>query len=459
MSVAEAETPSDEVPCAAPTKTELAAAAMAMLDRTPATPEAEDLIGHLAELLLAHEAKAKPRGRARTAIAAKNHRRAVAAFVADLLCAPPGRFIYRSTQANSFTGSAVAYRQFLAVLDGMKDLGWVEHVPGFRAVQSIDWGEGVVSDLNKGKAARFRAPPQLLTLAAEYGVRPAEARDHFYQPLPEKVIVLKAGSRRSGRSKVGRVMPVPECAEAEACAEVVRRINAFLAEVRIEGGRHESLFRQFELGDQPGFAWNKGGRLYSAGKGNYQTAKEEERLKMTLNGEPVAEIDVRASYLTVLHGITGRPMPEGDDPYTISGFDRDAVKVWVTATLGNGRPIRRWPSKANQEFQKNKGRPLSSVHRAPAVEFAVTAKFPVIRDLEALGVSWADLMFVESEAIIGTMVALMETGVPSLPVHDSLLTPRSAVPMAIELLKANYRSVTGMEPMLTVEMKDPVDGL
>jgi hypothetical protein len=43
-----------------------------------------------------------------------------------------------------------------------------------------------------------------------------------------------------------------------------------------------------------------GGRLYSQHfTDSYQVMGGDERLKMTINGEPVAEIDIRASYLTI----------------------------------------------------------------------------------------------------------------------------------------------------------------
>jgi hypothetical protein len=46
-------------------------------------------------------------------------------------------------------------------------------------------------------------------------------------------------------------------------------------------------------------SWKKGGRLYSSGEHCYQRLSETERLKMTIKGEPVAEIDIKASFLTI----------------------------------------------------------------------------------------------------------------------------------------------------------------
>jgi hypothetical protein len=76
-------------------------------------------------------------------------------------------------------------------------------------------------------------------------------------------------------------------------------------------------------------------------------AGNEERLNMTINDEPVAEIDVRASYLTIFLALHGIQLPEGD-PYELPGLGpghRNAVKQWMVATFGSSKPIVRWPQR------------------------------------------------------------------------------------------------------------------
>ena len=69
--------------------------------------------------------------------------------------------------------------------------------------------------------------------------------------------------------------------------------------------------------------------------------------------------------------------------------------------------------------------------------------------------TWGDLMFVESEIIIGTMQELMALAIPSLPVHDSLIVPATKAAMAADVLKRQFRNHTGMVPKLDVT--DPWD--
>ena len=62
--------------------------------------------------------------------------------------------------------------------------------------------------------------------------------------------------------------------------------------------------------------------------------------------------------------------------------------------------------------------------------------------------TWADLMWLESEAVVSTVILLMRSGVPSLPVHDSLIVPASAEAMASDILSNNYNHVCGVTPAL-----------
>ncbi len=69
---------------------------------------------------------------------------------------------------------------------------------------------------------------------------------------------------------------------------------------------------------------------------------------------------------------------------------------------------------------------------------------------------YGDLMFTESEVIMGSMLILMkEHGVASMPVHDSLIVPRHCMDVALKVLRDRFRVETGMLPRLDVN--DPWD--
>jgi hypothetical protein len=70
---------------------------------------------------------------------------------------------------------------------------------------------------------------------------------------------------------------------------------------------------------------------------------------------------------------------------------------------------------------------------------------------------YGDLMYIESEVIIGAMLELMhDYQVPSLPVHDSLIVPSSKFIVAKGALVDHFRKQTGVVPRLDPE-EDPED--
>jgi hypothetical protein len=55
-------------------------------------------------------------------------------------------------------------------------------------------------------------------------------------------------------------------------------------------------------------------------------------------------------------------------------------------------------------------------------------------------------MFLESEAVIKTMIALQGRDVPSLSVHDSLIVQQSQEALATKLLAESYQAATTAIP-------------
>lgn len=248
----------------------------------------------------------------------------------------------------------------------------------------------------------------------------------------------------------------------------IEELNRFLAAQEITGGTHLGYYRVFNQGDLVPYRWNKGGRLTSVGEGNYQTLKKEQRLQMRINGELVIEIDVRASQLTILHALKGVPFdtsPEAD-PYDIPALYRDGVprevsrkvvKRFVTMTLGHTRFHTRWPPDKATEFREKHGIELGKVFPLKLVQAAVLARLPVMRNWPDPSVTCFDLMFFESEAIIGSMLALMRAhGIPSLGVHDSLIVPASAEDRATAALRGAYSAACEADPYLDIRRPVPL---
>jgi len=70
--------------------------------------------------------------------------------------------------------------------------------------------------------------------------------------------------------------------------------------------------------------------------------RKVERLKCTIDGKPVAEVDVSGMFLTLLCSITGHVpfTTRFKDPYQLphhfKGIDRSEVKAVITSAIGGG---------------------------------------------------------------------------------------------------------------------------
>jgi hypothetical protein len=167
-------------------------------------------------------------------------------------------------------------------------------------------------------------------------------------------------------------------------------------------------------------------------------------LKLTVNGEAVAEVDVRASFITILYAM--HQLKFDGDPYVIAGLGiegRPAVKMFVAATIGNGAPITKWSKRQTKDFFDDTGLKLHKRWPLSDVAQRTLKKHPLLRSLDdpikGRKRDWSDLMWIESEAIRATMLDLKRNyEVPSYPVHDSLIVPKSKAAQAAKQLTAHY---------------------
>jgi hypothetical protein len=412
------------------------------------TMSAHQLVRRLHFDIRQHEQSVGSRVRDMRALAATRFTHALERIVGDLLRARAGTKatgrIYRPTGNSQFSDVPVKHDMFVRVLDGLKALGLVEHRKG--RTRSQDTGFGFRMTV-PGRAARFRATPRLLKLAEEQGITSDNVDDHFFPEPPMNPLVLRDYASGRGQNKErGRIIKnYKRTPKTDKLESDIKELNDFLARIKLTSGRHEGYQRIFN-----NCAWDKGGRLYSVGDGTYQQLSEGKRLEMTISGEPVAEIDIRASHLTIYHAMVGEPLDGRSDPYARVGIARNVAKRWCVESLGNGSPKTKWSPEVIKEFRE-KGQELP---KAREVAEAMLEAFPALQRLKDQPQRdlWADLQFKEAEAIIGTMLILKRRhGTPSFSMHDGLLVPRGKWELAKDVLATEYRRVVGVEPMLTVD--------
>lgn len=418
------------------------------LSYTANTIESVKLVDHLAKSI--HSTLDKLYG------VTNKLRQAVAAILADLLSIanqPDDQLLYRPRGVADFKGQRIGYRPCIDALNGLVTLDLLHHRPGIW-LGSHRQGEG--------DTARYRAKPAFLELALRYGITPGNWRSHF-TPAPRPCAmahpVIVRGKRQIWEQEdKGRKLPIIKTDPAYiAAVEQVNRINAYMAPQLITGCKHDGFIRIFNHGDQDGFAYNMGGRLYSKASGvSYQNMEKHHRHDMRINGEPVVELDLRASFLTILYAQRGIAPDPLIDPYTFGPIPREVIKAWIAMTLGYDRFHSNWSDETVEKMIEDEGINLRKAYGIDAFRAAVIDEHPILHGWPNSTVRWQNLQYLESSAIIDAVEELgLYHGITALPLHDALLVQRSNIDTASEVLSDTFRKRIGVVPVFKIKNRWP----
>lgn len=368
------------------------------------------------------------------------------AFVGDLLRnAKTRHWSGQPMTTAAFAGLPLGATTFRRVLGAMAKSGLVQVAPGYK--KRDDLGDSAIT--------KFRPTEALLRRAEAHGIPWRRAKQHFGRPddatrkARDPVVIVSLEDR-------AKLLPLPQTDEARQRVAEVEAFNGFVGGLQIQSGSpdapvgHHPVFQRRFHGDL-----RFHGRLYDRGNSYQGLASpddaeadwEDSRASLTINGEPVVELDVHASGLTILHGLAGVPLPARSDLYSLSGLPRDAVKTWITSFVGKGgEPLRNWPQDAPPAVRK--------VSRK-AVREAVLEAYPLLLDLPALlGVEEAPrlagkaLEALEAEAVLGAVFALQAEGILALPIHDSVVVQERQAERARTVLEDRYRAIAGVIPVV-----------
>jgi hypothetical protein len=382
-------------------------------------------------------------------------RQAVAAILADLLSIAnqsDDRLLYRPRGVADFKCQRIGYRPCIDALNGLVTLGLLHYRPGIW-LGSHRQGEG--------DTARYRAKPALLELALRHGITPGNWRSHFTPaPRPSAMAhpVIVRGKRQFwDQEDKGKKLTVIKTDPAYiAAAEQVNRINAYMAPQLITGCKHDGFIRIFNHGDQDGFAYNMGGRLYSKASGvSYQNMEKHHRRDMRIHGEPVVELDLRASFLTILYAQRGIAPDPLIDPYTFGPIPREVIKAWIAMTLGYDRFHSNWSDETAEKLE-GEGIDVRKEYPIDSVRAAIIDEHPILHGWPKSTVRWQNLQYLESSAIIDAVEILgLRHGITAFPLHDALLVQRSNIDTASEVLADTFRERIGVIPVFKIKDRWP----
>ncbi|MGG5822393.1 hypothetical protein [Falsiroseomonas sp. HW251] len=417
----------------------------------PTSPEAKALCWALsAELGLDYpepgaDTATKPRKRGRPPKMTEGQ--VLEAFVGDLLLhARHGEWSMHPTSPVFFTGAPLGSDIFQAVRGALRRAEFIEEKPGYRLPDGLT------------VSTKYRPTATLFRMALEHGVSWRQARKHFSRTEDAG---QKARPTVEIRSRFGdEVMPVPDTQAARLTSAQVAGFNAFVAGFQIESGApgcrdvHRPVFQRVFTE-----SLDYHGRLYDRSPSYQHLPKPdstrypwaETRASMTINGEPVIELDVHASSLTILHGMAGMPLPDREDLYALPGINRETGKTWLKQYLGSGgqTPVRWARDEDPEQFNG-----LKPTHARTALLEA----YPFLDDPSALlGVptrmelTWHAFAAIEARAVLGAAFRLQGEGILALPLHDGIIVQERHQKRAREALVAGYRAEAGITPVIRVK--------
>lgn len=397
--------------------------------------------------LLAEDLRGKPKAPSRKYLAAME------ALLGDLLSAlsfHPPRPCYRPLSAGSFSGCGIGYKVFIAAFNDLLKNDFISVKKGRAAFGSVN-----------GHVSRIRATTRLTEYLRKFGICTESRSFHFSSRQPPKAsndnvhVYLKTSSKRiNGKKVLGKRMKIDWTNDRPIFLNnQLIVVNDFLSGFELShrslpsGGLFNGLYRSFNLGDDPDFDWNKGGRIYTHGSG-YQSLPEDQRRHLLINGEATCEIDVSGCHITILHGQLKTPLPNRIDLYDGCNVPRAIMKDYVNLAIGSGKFPGRW----TPEHKEQHGADLQKQFPIGQMKDKALALLPVLREWEGKGISWADLQYTDSIIVMDAIEALATTyNVPAYPVHDSIVVPISSRMIAEKQLSESFFKYVGLKPTLKLK--------
>lgn len=275
--------------------------------------------------------------------------------------------------------------------------------------------------------SRLRAAAPLLALLDR-------EPDMAVEPVANEPIVLKR--RRNPTSKVKEWLDYVDTDETRAMGADVLEHNAFLRTFVIGLVRpHQGLARHLCARVYYRVFTNDldhGGRWYGP---VWQSWSKAERARLTINGEPTCELDIRCCQPRLLCASGRLPLPFDDpafDFYELSGYQRPEVKAAFNILL-NATSLRQARGALSRKLDEQDVPDARA--RASSLLLCLKAAWPDLAPYWHTGVGLR-LQRVDSDMCAQIQAELRHRGIPVLSIHDSFVSRVSDRAIVQEVMDA-----------------------
>lgn len=327
---------------------------------------------------------------------------------------------------------------------------------------------GVYSGLpGQSKRTTVRAAARLIKLIEEHKV----TLDDIHDDDAAEVIILSRSKRGYwDDDPKGRITRYDDTPDTLRFRSELRTINEWLAKADIQfdatGYRRyvdalprtraghsrypgqvdvnaRKLRRRFTLGD---FDFRSGGRLFG---GFWEPlSKEARRRFIRIEGEAVTGLDYsQLNPLLCYH--VAEAEPPARDAYTLPGLEeyRDSVKRVFNAMLFH-HPAVHFPKRSQEEIKANK-RLFPKDVKCRDVVTKIENLHPKLKGILSNGHIGHHLQYLESQIMIRVLLQCRERNIVALPVFDCVVAKHTTEATVREIMKRQFRAVTG----LSIEVK------
>ncbi len=181
-----------------------------------------------------------------------------------------------------------------------------------------------------------------------------------------------------------------------------------------------------------------GGRFYRI---VVQKLSEELRKRITINGEPVVELDFAALHPSLLYSQIGIQPPNDIYVYDKGEDTKARTLIKIIALVGfNAGSEKEAINAVRQKYHEKYDVMLRNADIKPAFEIFFDHN-PELKQFLGKGVG-TKLQYIDSQIMDTILTKLRKENIPAIPIHDSCVVPASAGSVVHDVMVSAYQKIT-----------------